>query len=149
MEINFADLYPIIKEKIENGEEVEFTPHGKSMLPVIIGAKDKVIIKRIDSPLKKYDIVFYRRKNGAFVMHRIIKIENGAYNMCGDNQYSIEKGIKKEQIIAILSGIRHRGKEYSAENYPSKPYCFFLPLRRFIRHIYSAASYRIKKIIGK
>lgn len=124
------DLLPFIKESIRDGGQFVFYPKGTSMNPTIIFEKDCVVLKE-PLNLQKYDIVLYRRTGGAFVLHRIIKIKDDTFTMRGDNQFLLESGIKKEQIIAVASEIRkHNGTVLKNENIHSKKAYFLMRAKR-------------------
>lgn len=99
------DVYPYIKESIRDGGQFVIFPRGTSMNPTIYEDKDCVVLVQADEPAR-YDIVLYKRKSGRFILHRIMKIKDGNYTMCGDNQYIFEEGIKREQILAVVSEVR-------------------------------------------
>lgn len=108
----FAEMLPLIQEQLEKGGEVTFSPNGSSMLPFIRQGRDEVVIEKFNGMLKKYDIPFYRRANGQFVLHRVVKIEkDGSYIMRGDHQKELEKGITNENIIGILKCVNRDGKK--------------------------------------
>lgn len=109
-EMEMEKMYPLICEAIKDGGQFILIPKGNSMLPTIEPLKDKIVLTFTEEP-KKNDIVLYRRKSGAFVAHRIIKIKNGNYTMCGDNQVYREKGIEKDCIIALINEIRKENGE--------------------------------------
>ena len=90
--VSLKDFWPIMKEVIESGGEFTFYPHGTSMLPLIRQGEDQVVLVE-PKDIKVGDIVFYRRNDGHFVLHRLVKITKGQYVMCGDNQYLLEYGI--------------------------------------------------------
>jgi hypothetical protein len=46
-------------------------------------------------PPKKYDVIFYRRENGQYVLHRIIKIKKDGYVCRGDNQTAKEYPVSR------------------------------------------------------
>ncbi|MBR2635195.1 MAG: S24/S26 family peptidase [Clostridia bacterium] len=142
--IRFEEIIPLIREEIQKGNSFSFTAFGSSMHPYIRGGKDKVCLSPLTSPPKEGDVVFYQRENGAFVLHRIIKIKNGQYIMCGDNQFSREFGIRAEQIIARLSFVERNGKAIRPSSFSSQCYRFFLPLRRFLLHL----RYALKKLLS-
>lgn len=135
-EFFLADAIDVIEEVLASGGEFCLYPKGTSMLPLIVQKRDSVILKRnAEVPAKKHDIAFYRRDNGQFVLHRVMKVcEDGTYTMCGDNQTALEKGIRAEQIIAFVSGICRKGKniEMSGGAYSAyvAVWCF-MPLRHF------------------
>ena len=103
-EIKMKHLHPIILDSIKDNGCFNFYPKGVSMLPTIVPSKDMVTLVSPDC-LNKFDIVLYKRQNGQYVMHRIFKIKDEIYTMCGDNQFTYEKGITKAQIIAKAKSI--------------------------------------------
>ena len=81
-----AELMPLICEKLEEGREVTFSPHGSSMLPLLKEGRDTVTLAKPAGKLKKYDIPLYRRENGQFVLHRVVRVGD-TYTCIGDNQF--------------------------------------------------------------
>ena len=75
-------LEPIIQEKLNSGATVTIQPKGISMLPLIRQGQDEVVLKKPSGRLNKYDIAFYKRKSGQFVLHRIIKKRKNDYVIC-------------------------------------------------------------------
>ena len=118
MPTNFAELLPMIIDQIEAGGEVRFRPRGISMLPFLMEGRDEVILTAPPEKLKKGDIPFYRRTDGAFVLHRVVDIAaDGTYVLCGDNQSVWERGITHEQVIAVVKAVYRKGK-YIESNEP-------------------------------
>ena len=156
-EFLLADAIGVIEEILASGGEFQMYPKGTSMLPLIVQTRDSVVLKRdFDVPAKKHDIAFYRRKNGQFVLHRVMKIcSDGTYIMCGDNQTSLEKGIEKEQIIAYVSLINRKNKAVRMDGFIYSTYVFLwtkMPIRRiglFLRRVKSKLARSIRKIFPK
>ena len=136
-EVYLSDAIGIIEEVLESGGEFLLAPKGRSMLPLIVQGKDRVVLKKYDNALpKKYDIVFYRRADGVFVLHRIVKIsKDGSFVMCGDNQRVLEYGITPEQIFGFVSAIHKGDRLLSLSSLRYRIYvhvwCFF-PYRRSV-----------------
>ena len=133
--ISLDEIYPIIKEKIENGGTVQLPITGTSMLPLLVWGRDTVELTKCENP-QKYDIIFYRRDDGHFVLHRIVgKNENG-FILCGDNQINKEYGITENHIIAVVKSITRKGKTFSVDKSSYKIYVnlwtLILPLRNII-----------------
>lgn len=126
-EFFIADAIEVIEEVLASGGEFQMYPKGTSMLPLIVQTRDTVVLKRnFDVPAKKHDIAFYRRKNGQFVLHRVMKIcDDGTYTMCGDNQYKYESGIEPSQIIGYVCGITRKGKTVRLNGGLYRAYVFF------------------------
>lgn len=112
-EFTMKELFPLIEEGIKNGGQYRFYPRGVSMLPLIRQGVDSVVLCAV-SDIKKYDIILYTRDDGTFVLHRVVGLRDGKYDLCGDNQCFVEKGIRLDQVKAIVSGL------YRDDNYVSK-----------------------------
>lgn len=124
----FDVMRPLIDEAFEKGESFTFTPNGISMMPFIKGGQTEVTIEKYTGGAKKYDIVFYTREDGQYVMHRIVKNYPDSFGVCGDNQWWVEN-VKEKQIFAIVTKVD--GKR----NMGSFLYLYTLPVRRFIIHV--------------
>lgn len=115
--VQLADFYPLIKETLDGGGTFSLTITGTSMYPFIVGDRDQVTLSPITGRLKKNDLPLYRRSNGAFVLHRIVKVEkNGTYTCCGDHQWQLEKDLKQEQMIGIATEYVRKGKHLTNKN---------------------------------
>ena len=108
--VELNDLYPLIKEVLDNGGTIRFYPRGTSMEPLLHAGSDSIVLDSVKD-IAAGDVLFYKRKNGQFVLHRLIEIRGGTYTMCGDNQIGLEYGIKREQILAKMVGY-YAGDEY-------------------------------------
>lgn len=135
--INFSFVMPLLEETFKNGKSFLFKPNGVSMLPFIKGGNTDVCVEKYTGGAKKYDIIFYKREDGKHVMHRIVKIYDDGYGVCGDNQWWVEK-VKDKQIFGIVTSVG--GKKNTGTFF----YLRTLSLRRFLLHI---KAY-IKKHLG-
>lgn len=148
MELELIQLYPVMQEMLDSGGTVNFNPRGTSMLPMLHNSGDRVVIKAPDKPLKKYDLPLYRRKDGHFVLHRIVrKPKNNIYSMCGDNQWVIENGIEHSQIIGVVTKFVRNGKEISVDNVWYKIYCRIWVAIMPLRHLIIGGLRRIKRLV--
>ena len=78
---------------------------GTSMWPLLIEGKCRVKIMAAEGKmLKKGDIVLYRRTDGTLVLHRIMKIEEDGFRVCGDHQWKLDEKVQEEQILAVAQG---------------------------------------------
>lgn len=128
----------------EQGQLV-YTNVGDSMYP-LIKPRDLLVIKKVTAPLKKNDIPLYKRDSGQYVLHRIVKIKNGEYFLCGDNRYSIESGITDRHIIGVLTDIVREGRTIPVNSPEFKSYVKLLPLRRSIIRIKNKGGLLIKHL---
>ena len=105
----------MIKEKVEIEKIIEengfyvTAPKGTSMLPLIYQGHDTVIIKPKGRRLDKYDVALYKRKNGEYVLHRVIYVKKDSYVFCGDNQTVLEYGVTDDMILGVMTELIHDG----------------------------------------
>ena len=133
-----------IRFVLENGGEFRLYPRGTSMLPLLREGKDSVCLIKADDILKKNDIVFYLRDDGHYVLHRIVGVSENGFILCGDNQTTLEKFIKKEQIIGVVNRIFRGEKEVSLKGFK---YRFYLLLWKsfFVRNVFFKLRRTFKK----
>lgn len=107
----------LIRNVLERGGTFKFYPRGTSMYPMIREGRDMVLLTSIPARLKKYQAVLYKRENGAFVLHRIVGISDNSYTMRGDNQFVLEHGIKKEQMIGLVCAIENEKQKIDTQQF--------------------------------
>ena len=150
--ISLNEVYPDIKDKIDNGGTVRLPITGISMRPLLVWGRDTVDLVKCKSP-KKGDIIFYLRDNGQFVLHRIVGTDENGYILCGDNQWRLEYGIQDRHIIAVVTSITRKGKTFDMTNVTYRIYSSLwmalLPFRKTIIPVVRKSKYRLKKIIVK
>lgn len=85
---------------------------GTSMWPLLKEGKNQVLLVSTKNRMpKNQDIVLYRRRDGAFILHRIMQIlPDGSFLLCGDHQWKADEKIKKEQILAVAEGFYRKGQ---------------------------------------
>lgn len=108
--IELSELYPLMAEVIAQGGSFRFYPRGTSMLPMLVEGEDSVLLAAAKD-IAVGDVLFYRRDNGAFVLHRLIDLHGDKLTMCGDHQRALEYGVRREQVLARLVGF-YKGEAY-------------------------------------
>ena len=99
------------EDTIEKHGELVYTNVGTSMMPLLRQKKDLLIIRRKpEGRLKKYDVPLYKRDNGQYVLHRILKVRKDDYVLCGDHQWHPETGITDRHVIGVLTAVIRDGK---------------------------------------
>ena len=143
--LSLEQLFPIIEEKLSCGGEVTFKPHGISMLPLLRQGKDSITVGKLDKKPSRLDVIFYRRKNGQFVLHRIIGKDNNGYILCGDNQFAKEHGVTDDMIIGIMTAFYRGGTRVETDSSRYLMYCRVLWARRIYLHMKSL----VRRVLGK
>ena len=119
--VRLSEMLPAMEETLSAGGTVKLPITGTSMLP----------------PLRRFDLPLYRRKDGAFVLHRVVAVEkDGTYTMCGDNQWVKEPGISGEQIIGVVTEVERKGKLISVQSFRYRAYVrvwhALFPVRKYL-----------------
>ncbi len=132
-----------------------YASKGDSMRPLIRPGRDILEIStRRNVRLKKYDVVLFKAED-CYIIHRIIRIHHKGdgteYSTLGDHNLRMEHGIKDDQVIGILTGLKRDGNtdfDFGSLNY--RLYVFFrcrlYPLRIASQYIFSIAGSLCRKI---
>ena len=145
---NLDDVMPLMREKLEQGGRVTFSPRGTSMLPFLMEERDSVTLSRVNGTLKKYDIPLYRRANGQYVLHRIVRVGE-SYTCMGDNQFVLEPGVTPEQLIAVCTSFTRNGRTIDADDFRWRLYAMLWYHSRFPRRVIRAVCSRVKARLKK
>lgn len=141
--------YSTFEEQLALHGELLYKSVGNSMEPFIVQGRDILLITRPEGRLKKYDVPLYRRPDGQYVLHRVHRVLRDGYVICGDNRISLEKNVKDEQVIGVLTKIIRCGREISLSGFKYRFYCFAicdLYFIRWLRFKFRAALRKIKEL---
>lgn len=122
---------------------------GNSMTPFLVHGRDTVYLTKPSRPLKRGDIALYRRKSGAYILHRICAVHGDTFSMVGDAQTGIEHGISREQIFAVACSAERKGR-------CQEPGCFWwdffakfwvrvIPARPVLMRLYGVLSKLLRR----
>lgn len=103
--ISLADYDGLIREVLASGGEFRLYPRGTSMLPLLRQGRDSVALRRVDTSIRKNDILFYQRPDGSFVLHRVRSVMLDELTMWGDNQTTPERGVSPDWVIGRVTRI--------------------------------------------
>ncbi len=92
-----------IEQELEEQGHSFFQTVGDSMEPLLHNRKSTVVIEKVSGELQKYDVALYRRPTGEYVLHRVIKVRQKDYLICGDNRFHRE-AVPKEWILGLMAG---------------------------------------------
>lgn len=144
-QVDTGQYLTALSELIKDGHEVSIPIAGSSMTPFLGDGRDQVFVKAPWRPIRKGDIVLYQRRDGSFILHRVQHVhgkgETATYDMIGDAQDKIERGVPGEQIVAVATRARRKGETIE----PGSFYWWFfqniwiriIPLRRPLMRLYA------------
>jgi len=145
--VELAEMLPLMQEMLDAGGKVSFTPSGVSMLPMLRHRQDVVVLTKPVGRLKKYDLPLYRRDDGTFVLHRVVKVcADDTYTMCGDHQWILEPGISDKQLVGVVTQFTRGNRTYMVTNKKYLAYCSFWVAIRPLRGLYFRARGKLGKI---
>lgn len=108
--VDTFEYVSVLKELVEEGREVSMLISGSSMSPFLCHGRDQVYFKAPDRPLRVGDMVFFQRRSGQYVLHRICKVKDDGYYIVGDAQTAIEGPVSREQIFALVTRVQRKGR---------------------------------------
>lgn len=120
---------------------------GTSMLPLLKEHRDTVIIEKITAPLRKYDVVLFRRGK-QLVLHRIVKIQKGYFLIRGDNCTHGEK-VYEGQIIGKMTCLYRNGKRYEVNNKTYQLYSIIWVKSHFIFVVFRNVGTLLKRALRR
>lgn len=148
--VSMKELSSVISGIVSSGDDVTLCVTGYSMLPLWRDRHNNVVLTACDpSRLKKLDIPLYRRKNGQYVLHRIIKVYDDCFDLAGDAQTEIERSLPKGCVIAVVKGYyNERGKYVSCDSFRyrlySRLWTAILPIRKYPLLFYKKTVLRLR-----
>ena len=77
------------EEELEKSGKLIYTNVGVSMRPLIKQDRDLLVIEKPKGRLKKYDCPLYKRPNGQYVLHRVVKVCDDGYVILGDKRSTL------------------------------------------------------------
>ncbi len=135
------DAYmPVLRELLAQGQSVSLTVTGESMSPFLRHGRDQIRLAAVTTPPQRGDMVFFRRRNGQYIMHRVLRrMPDGNYAIIGDGQQQVESPIAPEQIFAVVTQVCRKGIWLGPESFWWRffagPWLTLLPLRPLLRRM--------------
>ena len=114
---------------------------GGSMTPFLIPGRDTVYLSRLERPARRGDILLYLRDNGQYILHRVWRAEkDGTLTIVGDGQIALERGVRHDQIIAVVTAVVRKGQRMAPGDFWweffEKVWIRMVPLRGLVRRLY-------------
>ena len=136
----------IIKQLDERGFVVSKV-RGVSMWPLLNQKNTTVYIEK-SSSYKKHDCILFMRANKDMILHRILKVREDYYLVCGDNQAFLEK-VYPAQIKGKMLEYYKNGKTKHLKGFSYRIYLVGMIITRPLRICREILKKIIKKVIRK
>lgn len=139
LEIPDCIMIEEIGRLVREGKTVSFRTTGNSMRPFITGGSDSVTVAAVNE-IRKGDILLCRISEKKYVLHRMIKNENGTITLMGDGNLSgTEKCSRRNVIGKAVMIIKASGKRIDCCSVKMRMFAWLwfklLPLRKYLLYI--------------
>ena len=142
--IYIAEYDALIREVLASGGEFRLYPHGTSMLSLLRQGIDSVALRSLDRSPRKYDILFYQRQDGSYILHRVKEVTDKGLILWGDNHTMLEYGITEENIIGYAARVFRGDKELDCQSLGYRAYLWLWQFKA-IRRILLPIAYHLRK----
>lgn len=142
--IYIAEYDGLIREVLASGGEFRLYPHGTSMLPLLRQGIDSVALRSLERPPRKYDILFYQRADGSYILHRVKEVTPQGLVLWGDNHTMLEYGITEKNIIGYAARIFRGEKELNCRSLGYRGYLWLWQFKA-IRSLVLPIAYHLRK----
>lgn len=131
-------------DMLQEGDSINITISGHSMLPLIVENSDKVtLVKANLNSLKKGDIVVVRVQNDLYFLHRIIHISGDKVVLRGDGNLYSKEVCHISSVLAKAVAVHKKGKIYTSRSLLWRVVKKFWPSNPVLRRIALAVYRRI------
>ncbi|SHL61114.1 Peptidase S24-like [Fibrobacter sp. UWH5] len=125
---------------VESGVSVTFPVNGRSMLPFIVGGREKLVLVKPEN-LKVGHVVLAFVEGNRYVVHRIVKISGENVTLMGDGNLAFGErcqlsDVKAQAIRVVDEQGRHRSLISRWSLFCAKLWALCLPIRRYLLKIY-------------
>lgn len=149
-EVAFAELMPFIEDSFRQGLTVTLPVTGNSMRPLFFHKRDSVVLSACDPySLKRGDVPLYRRDNGLYVLHRIVRVDEDTYTLTGDAQWALEVGLPKKNVLAVMTGFIRKGRAVDCRCFGYRVYVAVWMCLRPLRPLIVRVWRCFRRIISK
>ena len=142
--IHLSDYEELIREVLSSGGEFRLYPHGTSMLPLLRQGIDSVALRSLDRPPRKFDILFYKRRDGSYILHRVKEVTKDGLVLWGDNHTMLEYGVCDDMIIGYAARIFRGEYELDCQSFRYRLYLWLWQFKA-IRSLVLPIAYHLRK----
>ena len=108
-----TDQIQTVEEVLASQGYYVSTTVGNSMRPLLRTRKDSVEIRPVQGRLKRLDVPLYRQGE-KLILHRVVKVTESGYVICGDNCDGKER-VSDEQIVGVMTAFYRGDKHHTVD----------------------------------
>ena len=121
------------------------TTVGMSMWPMLKNRRDRIVVRSVEGvTLRKWDLPLYRRPDGKYVLHRILRVEKDHYIIRGDNTY-VKEIVPKEWVIGYVTEFYRKERHVKST---SRAYRFYAAFWHTV-YPFRRALFLARRLAGK
>lgn len=140
-QVDTQTYLPVLQSLLAEGNEVSLLLTGSSMTPFLADKRDTILIRRPQGAFRRGEMVFYRRRSGQYIMHRIHHIGSDGLYLVGDAQWEIEGPIAPEQVFGEIFSVIRKGTRVGPGDFWweffEHVWIHMIPLRRTVMRLYA------------
>ncbi len=145
-----AEIGPRIESALARGETVTLQISGDSMRPTLKPRRDAAVLEPLQTwPPRRGEILFFRRANGEYVLHRVLRLTPEGPIMNGDAQGWTEGPVPRAQVLARASGLLRNGRLLDTRQGAYRAYVALWRLTRPVRKSMFACWRAVKRLLGR
>ena len=99
--IDNRELFSIVRDTLIEGQEVRVSVKGQSMLPFFRSGSTITLRPAREQDIRKYNVVMADAGH-AFVVHRIIEVDEKAITLLGDGNYNGTERVTRDKIYGVV-----------------------------------------------
>ena len=97
-------------QELQAGRSIVAQTVGDSMQPLLGEGRTAVVVQPLAGPLKRGDLPLYRRPDGQYVLHRIVRVKDGVYYTRGDNRYNEPERVEPDWVLGVVTQVVRGGR---------------------------------------
>ncbi len=121
-----------VADELQSGKAIATFTQGRSMEPLLHTGKTHVVVEPLENRLSPGDLPLYKRKDGVYVIHRVVEVGEDYYLTRGDNCFTTEK-VFEGQMLGVVTEIYRNGKNVRVTDPSYRRYVNLLQATEFIR----------------
>lgn len=146
IELQNKIFFAEVERQLAEGHTVTIKVKGHSMTPLLRDGRDSVVVRAVRSEDIKLGQLMFFRYRGAWVMHRLCRIDGECLTFAGDGNYRKQESVLRSDVVATVIAVRRKdGRVVSCDSRRwHRASTLWLALHPFIRRVILSIIHRLK-----